>query len=71
MPVRPELYNNFKKAILGGWQDGSVINTTDCSSRGPEFNSQQTYSGSQPSLMGSDLSSGVPEDSNNVLIYIK
>jgi hypothetical protein len=27
---------------------------TGCSSRGPEFNSQQPHSGSQPSIMGSD-----------------
>ena len=38
----------------GGWRDGSVAKSTDCSSRGPEFNSQQLYGGSQPSLMGSD-----------------
>jgi hypothetical protein len=29
------------------------------SSRGPEFNSQQPHDGSQPSLMGSDLSVGM------------
>ena len=40
---------------------------------GPEFNSQQSHGGSQPSAMGSDalVSSGVSEDSYNVLIYIK
>jgi hypothetical protein len=27
---------------------------TDCSSRGPEFKSQQPHGGSQPSVMGSD-----------------
>ena len=27
---------------------------TGCSSRGPEFNSQQPHSGSQPSIMRSD-----------------
>jgi hypothetical protein len=27
---------------------------TDCSSRGPEFNSQQPQGGSQPSVMGTD-----------------
>ena len=31
---------------------------TACSSRGPEFNSQQIHGGSQPSVMGS---SGVSE----------
>jgi hypothetical protein len=38
----------------GGWSDGSVVKSTDCSSRGPEFNSQQPRGGSQPSVMGSD-----------------
>ena len=38
----------------GGWRDGSVVKSTDCSSRGPGFNSQQPHGGSQPSVMGSD-----------------
>jgi hypothetical protein len=38
----------------GGWTDGSAVKSTGCSSRGPEFNSQQPHDGSQPSLMGSD-----------------
>ena len=37
-----------------GWRDGSAVKSTDCSSRGPEFNSQQTHGGSQPFVMGSD-----------------
>jgi hypothetical protein len=37
-----------------GWRDGSVVKSTDCSSRGPEFKSQQPHGGSQPSVMGSD-----------------
>jgi hypothetical protein len=37
-----------------GWRDGSVVKSTDCSSRGPEFSSQQPRGGSQPSVMGSD-----------------
>jgi hypothetical protein len=32
----------------GGWRDA------DCSSRGPEFNSQQLHGGLQPSGIGSD-----------------
>jgi hypothetical protein len=36
------------------WRDGSAFKSTDCSSRGPEFNSQQPRGGSQPSVMGSD-----------------
>jgi hypothetical protein len=31
-----------------------VVKNTDCSSRGPEFNSQQPHGGSQPPVMGSD-----------------
>jgi hypothetical protein len=42
-----------------GWRDGSVVKSTDCSSRGPEFNSQQPYGGSQPSEMGSNALFGM------------
>jgi hypothetical protein len=45
-----------------------VVKSTDCSSRGPEFNSQQPHGGSQPSVMGADASSGVSEDNYSVLI---
>ena len=38
-----------------GWRDGSAVKSTDCSSRGPEFNSQQPHGGSQPSVMGSNV----------------
>jgi hypothetical protein len=41
------------KAAREGWRDGSVVKSTDCSSRGPEFNSQQPHGGSQPPGMGS------------------
>jgi hypothetical protein len=37
-----------------GWRDGLAVKSTDCSSRGPEFNSQQPHGDSQPSVMGSD-----------------
>jgi hypothetical protein len=36
------------------WRDGSVVESTDCSARGPEFSSQQPHGGSQPSEMGCD-----------------
>jgi hypothetical protein len=36
-----------------------VIQSTACSSRGLEFNSQLPHGGSQPSVMGSDVLSGV------------
>jgi hypothetical protein len=37
-----------------GWRDGSAVESTDYSSRGPEFNSQQPHGSSQPSVMRSD-----------------
>ena len=41
------------KLILGGWRGCSAVKSTDCSSRGHEFKSQQPHGGSQPSVMGS------------------
>jgi len=41
------------KYLEGGWRDGSAVKSTDCSSRGPEFNSQQPHGDSQPSVMRS------------------
>jgi hypothetical protein len=29
------------KRNCSGWRDGSVVKSTDCSARGPQFNSQQ------------------------------
>ena len=29
-----------KNGVPGGWRDGSVVRSTQCSSEGPEFNSQ-------------------------------
>jgi len=47
-----------------------VVKSTDCSSRGPEFNSQQPHGGSQPSVMGSDaLFWCLSEDRYGVLLY--
>jgi hypothetical protein len=37
-----------------GWRDGLVAKSTDCSSRGLEFNSQHPHGGSQPSVIGFD-----------------
>ncbi|EDM01797.1 rCG30256 [Rattus norvegicus] len=36
---------------VSGWIDGSVVKSTDCSSRGPEFKSQQPRGVSQPSVI--------------------
>ena len=41
------------KIILWDWKDGLEVKSTDCSSRGPEFDSQQPHGGSQLSIMGS------------------
>jgi hypothetical protein len=35
------------------WRDGSVVKSTACFFRGPEFNSQQLHGDSQPSVMRS------------------
>jgi len=42
------------KVVKSGWKDGLVVKSTDCSSRGSEFKSQQPHGGSQPSVMRSD-----------------
>jgi hypothetical protein len=42
------------KRTGGGWRDGSVVKSTDCSSEGPEFKSQQPHGGSKPSVMRSN-----------------
>jgi hypothetical protein len=47
-------YYYVYKNISGGWWDGSVVKSTDYSSEGPEFNSQQPHGGSQPSVMRPD-----------------
>jgi hypothetical protein len=36
------------------WRVGSTLKSTDCSSGGPEFKSQQPHSDSPPSVMRSD-----------------
>ena len=47
--------NKRKKGGEGrGRRDGSVVKSTVCSSRGPEFKSQQPHGGSQPPVMRSD-----------------
>jgi hypothetical protein len=43
-----------KKMCCMGWRDGSAVKSTDCSSKGSEFKSQQPHGGSQPFVMRSD-----------------
>jgi hypothetical protein len=50
-----------QKSSRPGWRDGSVVKSTDCSSR---------HGGSQPSVMRSNVVSGVSEDSYGVLTFI-
>jgi hypothetical protein len=42
------------KRKMESWRDGSAGKSTDCTSEGPEFNSQQPHGGSQPPVMRSD-----------------
>ena len=42
---------NEKLKVIPGLERGSVVKSTDCSPRGPEFKSQQPHGGSQPSVM--------------------
>ena len=56
----------LKKVGGWGWRDGSKVKST---SEGSEFKSQQPHGGLQPSVVRSDASSGVSEDSYNVLTY--
>jgi hypothetical protein len=44
----------FQDRVSRCWRHGSVVKTTDCSSEGPEFKSQQPHGGLQPSIMRSD-----------------
>jgi hypothetical protein len=43
------------KRVTEVWRDGLVVKSTNCSSKGPEFKSQQPHGGSQPSVMRSDV----------------
>jgi hypothetical protein len=43
-----------KKKGTGGWRDGSAGKSTDCSSEGPEFKSQEPHGVSQQFVLRSD-----------------
>jgi len=59
MPNTPSsplfIVTEVSRSFIGGWRDGSEVKSTDCSSRGPEFNSQQPHGGSQASVMRYDV----------------
>jgi hypothetical protein len=69
-PVSKKQTNKKKRvAMVEGWRDVSAVKSTDCFSRGPEFNSQQPHGGSQPSVMVTDkLFWCVSENNYSVLI---
>jgi hypothetical protein len=46
--------NNNNNKEKEGWRDDSAVKSTNCSSEGREFKSQQPHDGSQPSVMRSD-----------------
>ena len=53
------LWSSVKKRMVQGLERyGSVVKSTECSSRGPEFNSQKPHS-LQPSVMRSGALSGI------------
>jgi hypothetical protein len=41
-------------SLVSFLKTGLAVKNTDCSSRGPEFKSQQPHGGSQPSVIGSN-----------------
>jgi hypothetical protein len=47
-------FDKYIKNNIRGWRDGSVVKSTDCYSRGTEFNFQQPHGGSQPFVKGSN-----------------
>ena len=49
---------SLKNQAYGGWRDGLEDKSTDCSSWGPEFNSQQLHGSSQPPMVRSGTLSG-------------
>jgi hypothetical protein len=53
-PLSPHVSLFLFVPLYECWRDGSVVKSTDCSSEGPEFKSQQPHGGSQPSVMGSN-----------------
>ena len=59
MSQKQDMPNSYENRT-GGWRDGSAVKSIVCSSRGPEFNSQQPHGHSQPSVMRSDVSSDTP-----------
>jgi hypothetical protein len=53
-PRKRQTNDNKNTVFKDGWRDGSAVKSTDYSSGGPEFKSQQPHGGSQPSVMKSN-----------------
>ena len=49
-----------------GWRDGSAVKSTDFSSTGPEFNSQQSLVVPLTFVMGLEPPFGVSEDNDSI-----
>jgi hypothetical protein len=49
-----EYYSAIKKNEFGAGEMAQWVRAPDCSSKGPEFKSQQPHGGSQPSVTRSD-----------------
>jgi len=52
--LKLESQRGLKATMCHARRDGSAVKSTDHSSKGPEFKSQQSHGGSQPSIMRSD-----------------
>jgi hypothetical protein len=69
---KSQVQDTLLEMYQSGWRDGSVVKSTDCSSKGPEFKFQQPHGGSKPSVTKNLMpSSGVSEDSYSVHTYNK
>jgi hypothetical protein len=72
MTIRLLSFSKMLKIADRAGEMAQWVRAPDCSSEGPEFKSQQPHGGSQPSVTRSVTpSSGVSEDSFNVLTYNK
>ena len=48
-----DVWTALRTICLRGWRDGLEVKSIACSSKDPEFNSQQPHGYSQPSVTGS------------------
>lgn len=43
------------KIISSAWRDGPAVKSSNCSSKGPKYESQQPHAACEPSVMGDDV----------------